>query len=127
MTLKYTIQNPKSIIFCLEESLSIMITQVPTVLSFLHYINLLSQKLRKIFGSYISHTKNIMCFLFLSKVNPIFPSRTAMHVRGTVSGAYMESHVKVFSGRVLDGEATLMPASRQWLREAASEVGGLET
>jgi len=39
----------------------------------------------------------------------------------------MESHVKVFSGRVLDGEATLMPASRQWLREAASEVGGLET
>lgn len=27
--------------------------------------------------------------------------------------AYMESHVKVFSGRVLDGEATLMPAHRR--------------
>eukprot|EP00435_Cladocopium_sp_Y103_P059155 s1382_g21.t1 len=37
-------------------------------------------------------------------------------------GAYMESHVKVFCGRVLDGETTLMPSSRQWLREAASEV-----
>ena len=77
MTLKYIIQNPKPIIFCLEESLSIMIMQVPTLVSFLHYI--LTQPIpmpkvkENLWVIHIPHKKYIMCFLFLSKVNPICP------------------------------------------------------
>lgn len=40
--------------------------------------------------------------------------------------AYMDSHVKIFSGRVLEAEGTLMPSSRAWLRDAVNEVGCLE-
>lgn len=38
----------------------------------------------------------------------------------------MDSHVKIFSGRVLEAEGTLMPSSRAWLRDAVNEVGCLE-
>ena len=35
----------------------------------------------------------------------------------------MDTHVKLFSGRVLEAEGTLMPSSRAWLRDAVNEVG----
>ena len=36
---------------------------------------------------------------------------------------YMQSHIKVFAGRTLEAEQTLMPTSRSWLRDTVMEVG----
>lgn len=40
-----------------------------------------------------------------------------------VVGQFMNDKLRIFSGRVLDSENTIMPASRSWLREVAVEVG----
>ena len=37
--------------------------------------------------------------------------------------SYMQNHIQVLSGRTLEAEQTLMPASRSWLGDTVMEVG----
>ena len=56
----------------------------------------------------------------LSSANP----SQECHTRAWESvAAYMEKNLQIFCGKALDAEATLLPASRAWLREISQQVG----